>query len=295
MSESYLPSGFPADRLAARIGLISDTHLPDRLRALPPVLPTIFEGCDLLLHAGDVGELRVLDELSQIAPVVAVHGNDDTAEAQRELPEQQLVTVAGRRILLWHSHDPHRATELRLREADSWAVLLGRIRGRARRAGATLAVFGHIHVPLQHEEDGILLVNPGALAPGNHYLRQRLQSVALLFIRDDGATAVRHVDLHAPEQLYTPQVDWQASFSTAHQAISETILGPGLAPLEVALRNDDFADPETVRTVYDRLAHRCWAGELELITAVDLLAAIAADPDVPYADREKIGQLAAER
>lgn len=292
MSDPYLPSGFPANRLAARIGLISDTHLPDRLRALPAALDSIFEGCDLLLHAGDVGELRVLDELSQIAPVIAVHGNDDTAEAQRELPEQQLVSVAGRRILLWHSHDPHRATELRLREADSWAVLLGRVRERARRAGATLAVFGHIHVSLQQEEDGILLVNPGALAPGNHYLRQRLQSVALLFVRDDGATAVRHVDLNDPEQVYTPRVDWQASFSTAHNAISETILGPGLAPLEVALRNDDFAAPDVVKAAYRRLAHRCWAGELALITAADLLAEIAADPDVPYADRQKINRLA---
>lgn len=295
MSGAALPPGFAAHRLAARIGLISDTHLPDRLRALPPVLASLFEGCDLLLHAGDVGELRVLDELRRIAPVVAVHGNDDTAEAQRELPEQQLVTIAGRRILLWHSHDPDRAAELRLREADSWAVLLGRIRERARRAGATLAVFGHIHVPLQQEEDGILLVNPGALAPGNHYLRQRLQTVALLFIRDDSAAAVRHVDLSAPEQLYTPQPDWQASFSTAHNAVSATIVGPGLAPLLSALRNGVFAGPDALQAAYRRLAHRCWAGELALITAADVLAEIAGDPDIVEADRRMVEELLADR
>ncbi len=293
MSATTLPAGFPANRLAARIGLISDTHLPDRLRALPESLAAIFEGCDLLLHAGDVGELCVLDKLSQIAPVIAVHGNDETAEAQRELPEQQLLTVAGRRILLWHSHDPERAAELRLREADSWTVLLGRIRERARRAGATLAVFGHIHVALQQEEAGILLVNPGALAPGNHYLRQRLQSVALLYIRDDGATAVRHVDLSAPEQVYIPQVDWQASFSTAHNTVSETILGPGLARLLSALRDGDFAGPDAVKAAYRRLAHRCWAGELALITAADVLAEIAGDTDIGEADRRMVRELLA--
>jgi putative phosphoesterase len=277
--------------LAATLGLISDTHFPDRLRPLPAALGEIFRGCDLLLHAGDVGELRVLDELGQTAPVVAVHGNDDTAEAQLELPEQQLLTVAGLRILLWHSHDPRRATELRLREADSWPVLLGRIRERARRAGATIAVFGHIHVPMQQEESGILLVNPGALAPGNHYLRQRLQSVALLFVRDDGVVAVRHVDLSDPQQLYTPLVDWQASFTTAHNAVSETILGPGLGALEVALRNGDFAGPDGVKAAYHRLAHRCWEGQLARITAADVLAEVTGNPDIPDEDQQKIRRL----
>jgi len=68
------------------LGLISDTHLPDRLRALPPEVFDALDGVDLILHAGDVGTLAVLDQLSTIAPVVAVHGNDDSAEAIRELP-----------------------------------------------------------------------------------------------------------------------------------------------------------------------------------------------------------------
>jgi hypothetical protein len=147
---------------------------------------------------------------------------------------------------------------------------------------------------MQQEEDGILLVNPGALAPGNHYLRQRLQSVALLFVGEDGALAVRHVDLSAPELVYTPHVDWQASFTTAHEAISETIIAPGLAPLEVALRKDDFAAPGAVKASYRRLAHRCWAGELDRITAADLLAEITGDPDVPASDRQKIAGLVGE-
>ena len=55
-----------------RIGLVSDTHMPERCDALPASLCAALGGVDLLLHAGDVGELLVLDRLSAIAPVVAV-------------------------------------------------------------------------------------------------------------------------------------------------------------------------------------------------------------------------------
>src|SRR4029450_3188364 len=107
-----LPANLPPARVAACVGLISDTHLPQRCLALPEAIFTVFRGFDVILHAGDVGELRVLNELSRCAPVVAVHGNDETAEAQRELPYQQVVAVAGQRILLWHSHFPDRVDEM---------------------------------------------------------------------------------------------------------------------------------------------------------------------------------------
>src|SRR3712207_2339587 len=96
----------PVGRIAACIGLVSDTHMPERCAELPAALFEALRGVDLLLHAGDVGELWVLNRLSAIAPVVAVHGNDDTPDSQRELPYQQVVAVAGRRILLCHSHYP---------------------------------------------------------------------------------------------------------------------------------------------------------------------------------------------
>ena len=53
-----------------RIGLISDTHMPERWPSLPPAIFELFKGVDLLLHAGGVGELWVLDQLSAIAPDV---------------------------------------------------------------------------------------------------------------------------------------------------------------------------------------------------------------------------------
>ena len=65
-----LPPEWPVERLAACFGLVSDTHLPERLSRLPAALFEVLRGVDLVLHAGDIGELRVLDELSRIAPVV---------------------------------------------------------------------------------------------------------------------------------------------------------------------------------------------------------------------------------
>jgi putative phosphoesterase len=117
--DSLLPPGLDADQVATRIGLISDTHMPQRRRVLPPAVFDLFNGADLILHAGDVGELWVLDQLSEIAPVIAVHGNDDTADAQRELPYQQVVAVGGLRILLWHSHYPDWDEEMASRKANN--------------------------------------------------------------------------------------------------------------------------------------------------------------------------------
>lgn len=290
MNDALIPAGFGGEGVAT-IGLLSDTHLPDRLRELPPTLSTIFAGVDLLLHAGDVGELGVLEELSAIAPVVAVHGNDDSAEAQQELPEQQLLVVDGRRLLLWHSHHPDRPTELQLREDDAWKPKLARIRQRARQAGASIAVFGHIHVPLVQREAGVLLVNPGALASGNHFTRQRRQTVALLFVRDDGSEAVRHVDVAEPEAAFVPEIEWQAGFTAALNRVSGSIVAPEVADVVGGLRRGDFADAESIWMVYRRLAHRCWAGEWETINAADLMEALRNDGGVGEEDREKVRAL----
>jgi uncharacterized protein len=206
-ADPFLPPDLPAERVAARIGLISDTHMPERCRALPPVVFTLLRGVDLVLHAGDVGELWMLDRLSALAPVIAVHGNDDTAEAQRELPYQQVIALAGQRILLTHAHYPDRAEELASRRNDAWEPILERRAAMGRRAGAGIAVFGHTHVPMACPYADVLLVNPGAIASGNAVTRQRVQTVALLFLRDDGTPFVTHVDLASPHQPFVPPID----------------------------------------------------------------------------------------
>jgi len=120
----FLPPDIPATQIVCCIGLVSDTHMPERCIALAPALDTVLQGVDLLLHAGDVGELWVLDRLSAIAPTIAVHGNDDTADARRELPYQQLVTIGGQRLLVCHGHYPDPNAEQASRRDDAWGPKL---------------------------------------------------------------------------------------------------------------------------------------------------------------------------
>ena len=84
------------------IGLIADTHLPQRLRRLPAGLDRAFRGVDLILHAGDLNSVSVLDELQRIAPALAVVGNADLFGTG--LPQRRTVEIGGRRIGLTHGH-----------------------------------------------------------------------------------------------------------------------------------------------------------------------------------------------
>lgn len=281
VSAAFLPPTLPAERVRACIGLIADTHMPQRLAVLPPAIFTIFHGVDLLLHAGDVGKLAVLDQLSAIAPVIGVHGNDDTPEAQRELPYQQVITVHGQRILLWHSHFPDRVDELYSRRHDEFTPQLARSLARARRCGARVVVFGHWHIPFVYQTDDVMVINPGALASGNAYTRQLRQTVALLFWRDDGTPLVSHVDLAAPDCIYTPATDWSASFSAAAAPYTASILAPELETNLDYLRAQ-FASlgHEQAMTPWLRVAHRCWAGTQSVITLADLRQAVDTDPEL---------------
>ncbi|MBE3577897.1 MAG: metallophosphoesterase family protein [Limnochordales bacterium] len=76
-----------------RIGVISDTHVPVRARALPGEVFRIFAGVDLILHAGDLVALDVLEELQATAPVLAVRGNVDHPEVQERLPAALRIEV----------------------------------------------------------------------------------------------------------------------------------------------------------------------------------------------------------
>jgi putative phosphoesterase len=132
------------------IAVISDTHLPRGGRRLPEACVERIAAADLLLHAGDFSTLEVLRELEAIGPpVVGVHGNVDTADVRRLLPEERVVEADGARIAMVHDAGPRpgRLDRMRRRFGD--------------RAG--LVVFGHSHMPL-HEQgpDGFQILNPGS-------------------------------------------------------------------------------------------------------------------------------------
>lgn len=132
------------------IAVISDTHLPRGARRLPDACVERIVAADLLLHAGDFSTLQVLRELEAIGPpVLGVHGNVDSADLRRLLPEERVVDAEGARIAMLHDAGPR----------------TGRLERMRRRFGdcADLLVFGHSHLPL-HEQapDGFQIFNPGS-------------------------------------------------------------------------------------------------------------------------------------
>ncbi len=275
-----------------QIGLVSDTHVPQRCRKLPPALFDALAGVDLILHAGDVGELAVLDELGAVAPTAGVFGNDDSAEARRTLPYQLVVSAAGRRVLLWHGHFEDRAEEAASRSGDAFGPKLARIAAQARAAGAQAAVFGHWHIPLVRRMDGVLLVNPGAVASGNEVTRQLRQTVALMTVTEAAGLQVTHIDLAAPDRAYDPQIDWDSGFRATLERFSASILAPDLAERLILVRQRLTGDDiELLRGLIAPLAHRCWQGELPAIDLELARRAVDADPTLPADAKRRFNQL----
>lgn len=125
---------------ATRVGLISDTH--DMLR---PQVFDAFKGVDLILHAGDVGDDGILDELATIAPVFAVRGNTDRVDNPR-LPARRSLVISGVRVHVSHGH-----------EVGAKPITL-----LAAYGDADVIVYGHTHRELVTREGGRLVINPGA-------------------------------------------------------------------------------------------------------------------------------------
>lgn len=151
------------------MGVIADTHglvRPEALMAL--------QGSELIIHAGDIGSRKVLDELRRLAPVVAVRGNIDKGPWAEALPQTETVEIAGAAIYVLHD-----LNELEFAPA-------------AARFGAIIS--GHSHQPSLRRSQGILLLNPGSAGPRRFKLPV---SVALLFIRE-GRIEARLLSLEIP-------------------------------------------------------------------------------------------------
>jgi putative phosphoesterase len=152
------------------VAIVSDTHLPRGSRALPAACVERLRAADLIVHAGDFAALAVLEELRALGPpVAAVHGNVDSPEVRRLLPERQVVEVAGVRIGVVHDAGPGQGRLRRMRMAfpDCDAV-----------------VFGHSHIPLHEEEDGFQIFNPGSPTDRR---RQPRHSMGLARVEDGRA------------------------------------------------------------------------------------------------------------
>jgi hypothetical protein len=156
---------------AILVGLISDTH-----GLVRPGVHRALAGVSLILHAGDVGDDEILDELALIAPVHAVSGNTD-APGRPRLAREIVRDIAGVSVHVSHGHETGSPTPERLLARYPQDVL----------------VYGHTHRALVTRAEGRLVVNPGAAGPRRFDL---LPSVARLTIRR-GAAEVEIVPLEA--------------------------------------------------------------------------------------------------
>ena len=155
--------------MSSPVVVLADTHIPRRAKGLPEGLLPHLERTGLILHAGDLLEASVLEELSRYAPVRAVKGNVDGPDV--DLPETLEFEVGGVPVAMIHDSGQKKGRR-------------GRMKRRFR--GARVVVFGHSHIPLLEDEDGLMLLNPGS--PKDRK-RQPEHTFALLFVEGGEARA----------------------------------------------------------------------------------------------------------
>ena len=122
------------------VGVLSDTH-----GLLRPAAVEALRGSDLIIHAGDIGEPDVLARLRELAPTVAVRGNNDRDPWARDLPATAVVPVGSLELYVLHN----------LKELDLDPVA----------AGYAAVISGHSHQPSAVVRDGVLFLNPGSAGP----------------------------------------------------------------------------------------------------------------------------------
>ena len=152
-----------------RIGVVADTH-----GLLRSEVFDAFRGVQHILHAGDVGDPSILDDLAALAPVTAVWGNMDGATVCDLTSEVREIDIGGIQIVVLHGH-----------QLADYAVLPSRF------PHARVVVHGHTHLPSNRRIDGVLVLNPGSAGPRRP---GKPVTVAILDIADREATA-RHVHL----------------------------------------------------------------------------------------------------
>ena len=126
--------------MSMKIGVISDTH-----GLLRPEALVAMRGVDHILHAGDVGDSTILDQLRQLAPLTAIRGNVDHRGPCSRLPEVELIELNGHSIYMLH---------------DVLALDLDPVA-----AGIQVVISGHSHKPLIEWKKGVLYFNPGSAGP----------------------------------------------------------------------------------------------------------------------------------
>lgn len=126
--------------MTGKLGVISDTH-----KLLRPEAVSFLQGVDLIVHAGDIGEPDVIEQLETIAPVKAVRGNVDRGEWALKYPLEEVMEWNGKYLYVLHI----------LEEMTMDPIA----------AGFDIVIYGHTHQPKIEEKDGIIYFNPGSAGP----------------------------------------------------------------------------------------------------------------------------------
>jgi putative phosphoesterase len=152
-----------------QLGIISDTHIP-HFKRIPEAVWKHFANVELIIHAGDLSTLAVIEQLATIAPVEAVQGNIEQDDVIQKLPIKRELLVGKCRIGIVH--------------------ILGNAQYYARTArqefpNARVVIFGHSHNPYNQEHEGQLLFNPGSANDRRH---QPTCSIGKLFIDDESGS-----------------------------------------------------------------------------------------------------------
>ena len=148
------------------IGCVSDTHLAGQ--PVPRAVLDAFKGADLILHAGDILDMSVLEELSAVAETLAVRGNMDRGATAQSLPERRVIEAGGFKIGLTHG-------------GGSPLGIVGRVAATFAADECDCIVFGHTHNATIKERDGVTFFNPGS--PTDRIFA-RHNSVGLLEVTD---------------------------------------------------------------------------------------------------------------
>ena len=161
-----------------RLLMIADTHVPARARDLPDELWAAVDAADLVIHAGDWVDVRLLDALTaRSAALLGVYGNNDGPALRARLPEVAWLTIQGVRLAVVHETGPAAGREERC---------------AGRFPGVDVLVFGHSHIPWDTvAPGGMRLLNPGSPTDRR---RQPAATYLTAAIRDG---ALVDVELHA--------------------------------------------------------------------------------------------------
>ncbi len=167
-----------------RIGLISDTHIPEAMPELWPHVFEVFDGCEAILHAGDIYDLSVIDGLSQVAPTFAARGNGDDGSGGRDtqpdddrLRESWVFEHGGFRIGLTHHMPIPEQTHYTVAKA------VDRYFG-VEVSDLDVVVYGDTHVEHITTIDGVLCVNPGS-PTFPHNLQTQFGTIGFLDVGGD--------------------------------------------------------------------------------------------------------------